>query len=81
MSLKHARTYLELRSGIVVERAIVVQDVDKLEIMPDTDFVIVGVVRGSDLDSTSTKRHVDDDVVRYDGDLAIDEGVLDELAV
>lgn len=78
---EYVEAHLELLSSISVESPIIVENVDKLEAMALAHFVIVGVVRGRDLDSTGTELHVNDDIVRYDGDLAVDEGVLDELAV
>ena len=72
---------LELRAGVVVERAIVVEDVDELELVPHADFVVVRVVCGSDLHGTRTKGHVDGDVICHDGDAPVKEGVLREFAV
>src|SRR5690606_19726289 len=65
--------YLEQFASIGVESSIVVQDVDKLEIVSLTSFVIVGVVCRGDLDSTSTEFHVDDDGVCDDRDASIDK--------
>lgn len=56
-------SYLELLSGIRVERSVVVQNVDDLQFMPLTNFVIVRVMCRGDLDSTSSELHIYHDVV------------------
>ena len=67
---------------VLVEGTVVVEDVDESEVMPCTDSVIVGVVRGGDLHGTGTELHVDGFRVGDDGHLAAgDEGVDGELAV
>lgn len=72
---------LELLARILVERAVVVQDVYELELVPHPDLVIVRVVRGRDLHRTRPELHVDDDVVRDDRDEAVDERMFRKLAV
>ena len=72
----------ELLARVLVEGTVVVEDVDESEVMPCTDSVIVGVVRGGDLHGTGTELHVDGLRVGDDGHLAAgDEGVDGELAV
>ena len=42
-----------------IECSIIVQDVDELEFMADTDFVIVRIVRRCNLHGTCSELHVD----------------------
>jgi hypothetical protein len=72
---------LKLRSSVSVERSVVVEDVDEVEFVTLTDFVVVRVVGGGHLDRSSTERHVDGDRVGDDGEAAVEEGVESELAV
>lgn len=74
-------TYLELRPSIRIEGTVVVQDVHELELMAHADVIIVQIVGRRDLHRAGTEGHVDDDVVRDDGDAAVEERVLGELAV
>jgi hypothetical protein len=69
------------RTGVAVQSAIIVEDIDELELVPHTTFIVVGIVRGSDLDRSRTKRHVDGFAVRDDGNTAVDERVKGEFAV
>jgi hypothetical protein len=68
-------------SGVLVVSTVVVHKVDELEVVSLTTLEIVGIVSWSDLDSTSTKRHVDSDRVGNDGDSSAVEWVDDEFAV
>jgi hypothetical protein len=68
-------------SGILVVGTVIIHKVDELEIVSLTTLEIVGVVSWSDLDSTSTKRHVDSDRVGNDGDSTAIEWVNDEFTV
>ena len=72
---------LEFLAGVGIESTIVIEDVDKLEVVSLADFVIVGIVRGSDLDGTSSELHVNDDRVLNNGDAPVDEGMDGELAM
>ena len=65
----------------VVEGAVVVQDVDKLEVVALADFVIVQIVGRRDLDSTGTELHIDGDLVGNDRNATIHEGMDSILAV
>lgn len=49
--------------------------------MTDPDFVIVPIMGGSDLYSSSAEFHVDDDGVRDNRESAIDERVDSEFSV
>jgi len=76
------KTNLELRSSVGVEGAIIIEDVDKFKLVADANLVIIGVVGRGDFHSTSSERHIDDDVVCNDGDFAVgDEGVFSKFAV
>lgn len=71
---------LELLSGVLVVGTVVVHQVDKLEVVPLSAFVIVGVVSGSDLDGSGSESHVDGDVIGNDGESSVDERVFDVLS-
>jgi hypothetical protein len=49
--------------------------------MTDSNFIIVSVVRGGNLNGTGTKLHVDDNRVRDDWNSAVDERVDGEFSV
>ena len=49
--------------------------------MTRANLVVIRIVRGRDLDGTSSESHVDNDSVRDNGDAAVDEGVFNKLAV
>ena len=66
-------TSLELGARIIVQRTVVIQNIDKLEIMPYANFIIIGIVCRRDLDGTSSKRHVDDNRIGNDWDTSIKE--------
>lgn len=72
---------LELLTRVVVERAVVVQNVDELKFVAHADFVIVRVVCRRDLHGAGTERHIDNDVIRDDGNAAVKERVLRKLAM
>ena len=74
-------TDLELLAGIIVECAVIVQNVDEREVVPDANFVIVRIMRGRNLDRAGTKGHINDDVVGHNRNAAIEEGVSRKLAV
>lgn len=71
--------HFELLSGVIVVGSIVVHQIDKLEVVSLSTFVIVRVVSRGDLDGTSSKGHVDGDTIGDDGESSVDERVLDEL--
>jgi len=49
--------------------------------MTDPNLIIVSIVRGGNLDSASTKLHVDNNGVRDDWDSAIDERMEGKFSV
>lgn len=49
--------------------------------MPFTNFIIVGVVCGGDLDGACSKLHINGDGVSDDRDAPLEEGVNGEFAV
>lgn len=71
---------LELFSSILVVSSVVVHQVDKLEVVPLSTFVIVRVVSGSNLDGSGSERHVNGDAIGDDGESTVDERMLDVLA-
>jgi hypothetical protein len=73
----HSREF----TAVVVQSAVVVQNVDELEAVAFSDFVIIEVVGGGHLDSSGTESHVDNNIVQNNWDPASREGVNDELAV
>jgi hypothetical protein len=75
-----SNAYLELIPGVLIECAIVVQNVDILEIMSHCDLIIVGIVSWCDFNSTCAEVHVDH-LVRYDREASVDEGVGGKFAV
>jgi hypothetical protein len=64
-----------------IEGTIIVQNVDKLELVPHPHLVIVGIVRGGHLDRSGAKGHVHGDRVGDDGDATVEEGVQGKFAV
>jgi hypothetical protein len=72
---------LELLAGIRVECTVVLEYIDELKVVTFPDLVIVEIVRRSDLDSTGSERHIDDDRVGDDRNASIEEGVQCKLAV
>lgn len=74
------RPYLEFASILIV-RAIVIHQIDELQVVSLTTLEIVGVVGGRNLDGTGTEFHVDSDGIRDNGDSAAIEGMNDEFAM
>jgi hypothetical protein len=64
---------LEKLSSILIEGTVVVHDVDKLEIVSLSDFIIIRIVCRGDLHSSGSEFHVDDDRICHDWDSAVDE--------
>jgi hypothetical protein len=73
-------THLELFSSVLVVCSIIVHQVDELEVVPLSTFVIVRVVSGGNLYGTGSESHVDGDGIGDDGESSVDEGVFDVLA-
>jgi len=75
-------TDLEPLSSVVVEGSVVVEKIDKLEVVPLSTLVIVVIVSRSDLDGSGSESHVDGDGVGDDGNSSSrDERVDGELSV
>lgn len=55
-----------VRSSVLVVCPIIVHQIDELQLIPRSTFEIIGVVCGSNLDSTSAELHVDGDGVGDD---------------
>jgi hypothetical protein len=68
-------------SGVLVVCTVIVHEVDEFEVVSLTTLEIVRVVGWGNLDSTSTKRHVDSNGISDDGDSTAIEWVNDEFAV
>jgi hypothetical protein len=68
-------------SGILVVGTVIVHKVDEFKVVSLTTLEIVRVMGRSDLDSTSTKRHIDSDRIGNDGDPSAIERVNDEFTV
>ena len=81
MYITRTDDYLEFLTSVRVKCTVIVQNVDELEFMADTDFVIIGIVRRCNLHGTCSELHVDGDFVGDNGYAAVDEGVFCELAV
>src|SRR5690606_25832327 len=66
---------------VLVERAVLVQDVDLRERVALSGLVVVRIVRWSDLHDARSELRVDEIGVTDDRDEPLDEWVLDRLAV
>lgn len=64
---KHMGQYLVCRPSILVECPVIVQDIDKRKLVSKANFIIVGVVRRSNLDGTGPELHVDGNGICDDG--------------
>lgn len=78
---KGSKTHLILLPSILIKSPIVVQNINKRQPVPNSDLVIVRIVRGRDLHRARAELHVDDDGVGDDGDAPREEGVGGEFAV
>jgi hypothetical protein len=74
-------TDLKFLTCIFIERPIIVQNVDKLQLVPHADIIIVRIMSRGDFNSASSKGHVHRDRVRYDGKAALEEWVHGECAM
>ena len=72
---------MEMRSGICIECAVVVQNVYEVKLVSCPDIIIIRIVGRRDLHGTSSKSHVDDNVVRHNWNTTVYEGVDGKLAV
>jgi hypothetical protein len=79
--LLREETYNE-RPSVLIERPIIIKNIDELKIMSLSDFVIVRIMSGCDFDSTSSEFHIDRDGIGDDRQTAIrNERVGSEFAV
>jgi hypothetical protein len=69
------QAYIELVSGISVQRPIIVENANELHIMALADFVIIGIMSWRDLHCTRSEILVDH-VIRHDRQPPIDKRVL-----
>lgn len=74
-------TNLESLPSIGIKGSIVIENVDEGKVMTDSNFIIVSVMRRSNLNSSCTEFHVDDDRVRDNRESAIYERVDSEFSV
>lgn len=72
---------LELGSSVGVERAVVIKNIDKFELVAHADFVVVGIVSRCHFDGTGTESHINCNRVSDDRDATIQERVKSKLAV
>ena len=72
-SLRLTETHLIGLPSVLIERAIVVQDIDERKFMPDTNFVIVGIVCWGNLDGSCSEFHIDGNRVGDNGDATVKE--------
>ncbi len=69
-----------INPGVLVVGAVGVEEVDHREVVAQTGLVVVGVVRGGDLDAAGAELGIDEDRVGEDRDAAAGEGEFDLLA-
>lgn len=67
-------------SGIVIERSIIIHDIDELKSMTGTDFVIVGIMGWRYLHCTSSEILVNI-LVNNNGKTPVQKGMNGELAM
>lgn len=73
--------YLVLIPSIPIECPVIIQNIDEVQLMPHSNFVIVYVVGGRNFHCSCPKVHVDCDGVRHDWEAAVDEWVEDKFAM
>lgn len=66
-------SYLKLLSGVDIKCPIVIQYIDEIELMTNSNIIIVRVVRWGDFHSTGTEFHVDNDTICDDWDTSVYE--------
>lgn len=75
-----AQTHLELLSSIFIERSIIIQNVDKIKPVTDTNLIIIRIMSWRDLHCTSSKLlvyfFIDDN-----GKTPLQEGMNGKLAM
>jgi hypothetical protein len=72
---------MELLTGICIESTVVVQNIDKVKLVPYSNFVIIWIVSRSDLHGTSSKRHVNSDGIRHYRKTAVYERMNGKLVM
>lgn len=73
MIRREKTAHLEFRSGIGVQSTVVVQDIDELKFVSNSNSVIVRIVSRCDLDSSSSKLHIDGFLIANDRDPSSEE--------
>ena len=68
-------------ASLCIDLAIIIQYVDAVQVVAFASGIIIGVMGGGDLDSTSTKAHVHQLSVLDDGHLPPIQGVYHKLAL
>jgi len=79
--IKSYATDLEFFPSIEIKGSIVVEDVDEWKAITNSNLIIISVMGGSNLHSSGTELHVDDNGVRDDWESAIDERMDGEFSV
>lgn len=79
--IKSYATDLEFFPSIRVKGSVVVEDVDERKVMTDSNLIIISVMGRSNLHSSGTEFHVNDNGVRDDWDSAVDERMDGEFSV
>jgi hypothetical protein len=74
-------THLEMRAGVCIKSAVIVQNVYEVKLMSHSNIIIIGIVGRSDLHGTSSEGHINDNVVRHYGNTTVYEGMDSKLAV
>ena len=77
----HTGTHLELRSSICVESTVVIQNIDKLKLLPYSNFIVIRIVSRGDLHGTSSEAHINGDIIRHYWNSAIYKRMNGKLAM
>ena len=81
-SSPHLETWLPLElAPVLIDVAVVIQDIDKVQVVPLSHHEVIGVMGRCDLHGTSTKAHVHQLSITDDGDLAVVHRVDHMLAM
>lgn len=72
---------LEFLPSIGIKGPVVVKDVDERKVMADSNLVIVSIMSRSNLNSSGTELHVDNDRVGDNRESAINERVDSKFSV
>jgi len=79
--IKSHVTDLKFFPSVGVKGSVVVEDVDEWKVMTDPNLIIISVMGRSNLHSSGTELHVDDNGVCDDWDSAVDERMDSEFSV